>query len=138
MCCRSNATIRSITFCCFDDPTMTPRSFEFVIGMMGILFAQASFVPIDPMYPETRVAMLIHDIDASTIVVTEATRPKVPVDTSCAVNVICATCTPIPTDCKSATTLLNETMCVFFTSGSTGKPKVRCYSHINCTRHILL
>ncbi|MEZ2339475.1 condensation domain-containing protein, partial [Mucilaginibacter sp. RCC_168] len=40
------------------------RSLEMIIGILGILKAGAAYVPIDPDYPQDRIAYMIQDTDA--------------------------------------------------------------------------
>lgn len=47
------------------------RSFEMVIGLLGILKAGAAYVPLDPGYPETRLKFMLEDSRATALVTTE-------------------------------------------------------------------
>jgi amino acid adenylation domain-containing protein len=47
---------------------MTARGFDMVAGMLGILKAGGSYVPVDPAYPEDRQAYILKQSDVSYIV----------------------------------------------------------------------
>ena len=43
---------------------MVDRSLEMIIGMMGILKAGATYLPIDPNYPTERIEYMLQDSQA--------------------------------------------------------------------------
>lgn len=43
------------------------RSFEAVIGMLGILKAGGAYVPVDPSYPPSRAAFMLHDAQVALV-----------------------------------------------------------------------
>ncbi len=45
-------------------PICLERSFEMVIGILGVLRAGGAYVPIDPEYPADRIDYILKDIDA--------------------------------------------------------------------------
>ena len=49
------------------------RSLDMVIGLLGILKAGAAYVPLDPAYPQERLAFMIEDSQLS-ILLTESDR----------------------------------------------------------------
>ncbi|MBT4686708.1 MAG: amino acid adenylation domain-containing protein, partial [Rhodospirillaceae bacterium] len=53
------------------------RSVEMVVGLLGILRAGASYVPLDPDYPAERLAYMLADSGAR-LVLTEGEGPEVP------------------------------------------------------------
>ncbi|MCK4260161.1 MAG: amino acid adenylation domain-containing protein, partial [Halanaerobiales bacterium] len=46
---------------------MLDRSFEMIIGIMGILKAGGAYLPIDPVYPEDRIAHMLNDSQAKVL-----------------------------------------------------------------------
>ncbi len=87
------------------------RSLELVVGLVGILRAGAAYVPIDPGYPEDRVAYMVEDsgvadlLDAATI---QSLPPDPP--------------SPVRIDPDALAYMI-------YTSGSTGRPKGAMNSH---------
>ncbi|MEO2215442.1 non-ribosomal peptide synthase/polyketide synthase [Paenibacillus amylolyticus] len=48
---------------------MTERGFEMIVGMLAILKAGAAYVPMDPNYPQSRIAHIISHADVRIVVV---------------------------------------------------------------------
>jgi len=83
-----------------------PQSIETVIGVMGILKAGGTYVPLDPSYPRDRIDEMISD-----------TGLKVVVDRAMVLEA-CGN-----TDNPDSGSNLDSAAYVLYTSGSTGKPK---------------
>jgi amino acid adenylation domain-containing protein len=49
------------------------RSFEMVIGLLGILKAGAAYVPLDPAYPRERLKFMLQDSQLSILLITKTT-----------------------------------------------------------------
>ncbi len=111
------------------------RSFEMVVGILGILMAGGVYVPLDPNYPQERLTYILQDTKA-TILLTQQKLVNLLPNNS------------LPTICldtdwqkveendnlKSSLTNLesNEHLAyVIYTSGSTGKPKGVLVTHRN-------
>ncbi|MDX3381008.1 non-ribosomal peptide synthase/polyketide synthase [Streptomyces niveiscabiei] len=90
-----------------------PRSVELVIGILGVLKAGAAYLPVDPAYPEARIAFMLDDA-----------RPAVVVDSPEAV-----TATGHPDTTPPIRVLPQHPAYVIYTSGSTGRPKGVVVSH---------
>ncbi|CAM1358757.1 non-ribosomal peptide synthase/polyketide synthase [Tenacibaculum xiamenense] len=45
------------------------RSFEMIIGILGILKAEAAYVPIDPTFPQKRIDFILNDIQVKVLLV---------------------------------------------------------------------
>lgn len=57
-------------------PICVDRSFEMIVGILGILKTGAAFVPIDPKYPIERIYFMLSDSRAKIIVSTKASKRK--------------------------------------------------------------
>ncbi|MEK2476960.1 amino acid adenylation domain-containing protein [Streptomyces noursei] len=99
-------------------------SLELMVGVWGILFAGAAYLPLSPEYPEERLRYMIDD-SQTRIIVTQrhlaaqlaelapaGTRIVTPAD----VRSCCTTLAPVPVRSDALAY-------VIYTSGSTGRPK---------------
>ncbi|MFB7511378.1 AMP-binding protein, partial [Streptomyces broussonetiae] len=85
-----------------------PRSVESMVAVLGVLKAGAAYLPVDPSYPEARIAFMLDDA-----------RPVVVVDDPAMVVEV----SEWPdTDPKVALDVRHPAY-VIYTSGSTGRPK---------------
>ncbi|MGW2254945.1 amino acid adenylation domain-containing protein, partial [Kitasatospora sp. NPDC001660] len=85
-----------------------PRSVDFVVAVLGVLKTGAAYLPVDPAYPQSRIAFMLEDAQPTVVVDDPATvaetskwpetDPAVPVD-------------------------VRHPAYVIYTSGSTGRPK---------------
>jgi non-ribosomal peptide synthetase component F len=106
-----------------------------VVGMLGILKAGAAYVPMDPAYPEDRIALMLDDAQVRIVVTQESVLGELPVSRA---SVVCLdrdwpaiAAHPAgdvePVDCAHAS---NLAYCIY-TSGSTGRPKGVMVEHRN-------
>lgn len=105
----------------------TPR---LLTGILGVLKADAAYVPLDPNYPPDRVRFIMEDTRMR-VLVTESTLvdDSIPSD----ITVICldqlpppATASAFPARRRASPQSLAY---IIYTSGSTGKPKGVCLPH---------
>jgi non-ribosomal peptide synthetase component F len=108
------------------------RSVEMIVSLLGILKAGAAYVPIDPSYPEKRIAAMLEDVDLKLLLTTQegmATGLRDQrVETICLDSewdVIGAEGTSNPSNCAG----IDDLCYVIFTSGSTGKSKAAAVCH---------
>lgn len=114
------------------------RSVEMLVGLLGILKAGASYLPLDPSYPEERLAYMIEDAQAAILLtqqrplaVLPQRRPIVRIDEDWP---RIAQQSQDPLKHKSDPDNLAY---VIYTSGSTGKPKGCMVSHRPFINHAL-
>nr|WP_136667780.1 non-ribosomal peptide synthetase [Flavobacterium sp. H122] len=102
------------------------RSLEMIIGILGVLKAGAAFIPVDPEYPNDRIAYMLDDSDATLVLSTSTSRKKI--ETKPDLHIV-----ELDTDWNT----INEKekinpqierkgknlAYIIYTSGSTGKPK---------------
>jgi amino acid adenylation domain-containing protein len=98
------------------------RSSEMVVALLAILKAGGAYLPLDPAYPQERLAFMLADAGV-TVVVTE----QGPLGQSGA-RTVCLDVEAEAIGSESAAELANETVAenlayVIYTSGSTGQPK---------------
>ncbi|MFC9538783.1 amino acid adenylation domain-containing protein [Lysinibacillus sp. NPDC056959] len=100
------------------------RSLEMIIGLLGILKAGGTYVPIDPTYPEKRIEYVLEDTNVSIVLTQENLKTRIIKD---GVQVVCLTsksdCFRYNCDNLDNNTTLKNLIYVIYTSGSTGNPK---------------
>ncbi len=107
---------------------MVERSFEMVIGLLGILKAGAAYLPIDPTYPKDRIAYMLSDTDAQ-ILLTQSNRIN-KIDFIIEIEFAGAIIDLqddrlewLDSSELDSQSSANDLVYIIYTSGSTGKPK---------------
>jgi amino acid adenylation domain-containing protein len=101
------------------------RSVEMVVGLLGILKSGAAYVPLDPSYPQDRLAFMTEDAALRLLVTDDECSGALPPHTA---DVIVlgdsADFLSAESDLNPSPLLTPRNLAyVIFTSGSTGKPK---------------
>ncbi|WP_339383843.1 non-ribosomal peptide synthetase family protein [Fortiea sp. LEGE XX443] len=99
------------------------RSPEMIVGLLAILKAGGAYLPLDPIYPQERLAYMLADAQVSVLLTQEfllTNLPDIPAKFICIDNAEIAQ--------QPHTNLINHSKLdnlayVIYTSGSTGKPK---------------
>ena len=101
---------------------MAERSFELIIGMLGVLKAGGAYVSIDPEYPEDRIKFMIKDSGAN-ILLTQ-TRFGNAIDFECeTINLDDTRLYEGNTENLDISNNPRDLAYIIYTSGSTGMPK---------------
>ncbi|CAG8949077.1 hypothetical protein HYFRA_00002206 [Hymenoscyphus fraxineus] len=114
-------------------PFAYEKSLWTVVVTLGILKAGASFVPLDPQHPDSRIKEILATTEAKLIVTSDLFAAKYRALAN--VVVISAKTMTIPSAEESHSPFFSVTVrpedpiFVLFTSGSTGKPKGMVLSH---------
>ncbi len=115
------------------------RSLELVVAIVGVLKAGAAYLPLDPAYPEARLAFMVEDAAVAAAVTVEPLRRRLPdlpavicLDAAADPRPLAPHGTPhtAPADVAAADNLAY----VIYTSGSTGRPKGTLVTHANVSR----
>ncbi|MCF2858429.1 amino acid adenylation domain-containing protein [Pseudoalteromonas sp. SMS1] len=105
----------------------TERSFDMVIGILGIMKAGGAYVPIDPNYPQSRIDYIIADASLKTVVSHAQTNGALGdfAGQTIALDYEKIYAEPHTGNIATSTLGLSSTSLayVIYTSGSTGKPK---------------
>jgi amino acid adenylation domain-containing protein len=101
------------------------RSLEMVVGLLGILKAGGAYLPLDPGYPEDRLAYMLGDAQAPVVVTQDALIEQLPAHGARVVRLDSdwAEIATQPVMPPLNTTLSDNLAYVIYTSGSTGRPK---------------
>ncbi|HEX7333134.1 MAG TPA: amino acid adenylation domain-containing protein [Pyrinomonadaceae bacterium] len=115
---------------------MLDRTPDLVIAILGILKAGAAYLPLDPSYPQERLAFMLQDAGAQVVVTEQALVDRWLLDSQA--TLVCLDDQVIAT---AANTNLAEVgvkpenaAYVIYTSGSTGRPKGVVVTHENVWR----
>jgi amino acid adenylation domain-containing protein len=107
------------------------RSPEMIIGILGTLKAGAAYVPLDPAYPQQRLASMVGDVDLRVVLTSNETRsilPETEVKKVCLDDDWGRIANESDDNLPAAASVKN--LCyVIFTSGSTGKAKAAAVFH---------
>jgi amino acid adenylation domain-containing protein len=101
------------------------RSVEMVAGLLGILKAGAAYVPLDPAYPQERLAFVLEDADVSLVLTQQRFASRLPIDK---VGVVCLD-SQLPAIAQHSdqnpvnVSSADQVAYLLYTSGSTGQPK---------------
>ncbi|MEG4342269.1 amino acid adenylation domain-containing protein [Microcoleus sp. A003_D6] len=107
------------------------RSLEMAIGLLGILKAGAAYLPLDPAYPQERIAYMLENAQVPVVLTQASLLPPL---LEYGVPAICLdrgwkSIAQRPQDNPSTAVLPDHLAYVIYTSGSTGKPKGVAMSH---------
>jgi amino acid adenylation domain-containing protein len=110
-------------------------SLELVVALLGVLGAGGAYLPLDPAYPEERLAFMLEDSGARLVLSQEHLRERLPAGVEgvsldsewgrIRAAAPFAAGEPPPVDAAAY---------VIYTSGSTGRPKGVVVSHANVVR----
>jgi amino acid adenylation domain-containing protein len=107
------------------------RSPEMVVGVLGVLKAGGTYVPLDPAFPSDRLAFMAEDAELGLIVTKESLMEVVP-DAQCVwvrLDADWERITRQPLEDLERMATPEDLAYVLYTSGSTGKPKGVEISH---------
>ena len=102
-----------------------------VIALLAILKAGAAYLPLDPDYPQERLAFMLADAGAPLLVTQTALRHRLPAHHARIVDLDAdrATIARQPATPRPAASTPRTTAYVIYTSGSTGQPKGVAVTH---------
>ncbi len=107
----------------------TERSAYMLAAMLGVMKAGAAYVPLDPAYPQDRIAYVIEDAEIKTMLVQRKVARKLPDFNG--KTIIIDQHFDTPTESVDLALSANNLAYAIYTSGSTGKPKGVLVEHGN-------
>ncbi|GAB3738549.1 hypothetical protein GCM10027598_66970 [Amycolatopsis oliviviridis] len=105
------------------------RSSWWTVGMLGVLLAGGTFVPVDPAYPDERKETIFRSADPMLVVCAGSTRGTVPAEYADRLLVIDETELPAASEDELPRVDPRSAAYVIYTSGSTGTPKGVVVTH---------
>ncbi|MDD6244163.1 MAG: amino acid adenylation domain-containing protein [bacterium] len=119
---------------------MLHRSPEMIIGLLAIIKCGATYLPIDPDYPDERIKYMLENSGAKTILTDDLTGTSIPVkNTKVNIKLTSKIYKDKSSDDKSNLYIKqpsNSLLYLIYTSGSTGKPKGVMITHKNVNNFI--
>jgi amino acid adenylation domain-containing protein len=107
------------------------RSVDLVIALLAILKAGGVYVPLDPNYPQERLAFMLADAQVSVLLTQSDLHAQLPPSDA---RVICLDrdwqqITEQPVGNLNSRVVAENLAYIIYTSGSTGRPKGVCVTH---------
>ncbi|MFK8101885.1 MAG: amino acid adenylation domain-containing protein, partial [Saprospiraceae bacterium] len=102
------------------------RSTNMLVSLLAIQKLGAAYIPIDPAYPEERIAYILEDTAVPLIVTSKEQQALLPLQTEMEIVFVAASQKTIRKESNKNLKLVSApeaTVYLIYTSGSTGKPK---------------
>ncbi len=109
------------------------RNSDLIICLLAILKVGATYLPLDPVYPQARLQLMIDDAQAELVLSHTAIQANVLLE-ACeliAIDQLQATIAQLPMTAPQVSIDPAQLAYLIYTSGSTGKPKGVAISHAN-------
>lgn len=116
------------------------RSFEMIVGILGILKAGSAYVPLDPNYPSDRLAFMLEDSSVPVLLTQQKLVEKLPPNSARVIRLdseweeIASYSEKNP----SSGVKPENVAYVIYTSGSTGKPKGVLIEHKSLVNYTIV
>ena len=107
------------------------RTPEFIACLFAILQCGASYVPVDPVYPDARVKLIIEDCNAILYIGLKSKKNVTEKVISVSIDEILDGISNLPTEALHLDIPTNYVAYIIYTSGSTGVPKGVQVAHCN-------
>ncbi|GAB3542052.1 non-ribosomal peptide synthetase [Spirosoma fluminis] len=108
------------------------RSPELIVTLLAILKAGAAYVPIDPAYPQDRIAFMLADSAAGMLITSRRYAGRLTHRAKeVLIEAVLADAGELSTEAPAVTASGHDLAYILYTSGSTGKPKGVLIEHRN-------
>jgi amino acid adenylation domain-containing protein len=115
-----------------------PRTAELIVALLGVLKAGAAYLPLDPAYPEERIAFMLADAGAGVVLEPSPPAPLPQAGEGCrleGISISPDTANPLPSPaCGRGAGGEGHLAYLIYTSGSTGRPKGVAIEHAAAVR----
>ena len=108
------------------------RSVDMIVALLGILKAGGAYLPLDPGYPEDRLAYMIEDSGIGLLLTQTAVQPRLPIPAGVEALILDAQTNWLAGYAETnpeVATSAEHLAYTIYTSGSTGKPKGVMVAH---------
>ena len=112
------------------------RSLEMLVGILGVLKAGAAYVPMDPAFPQERLAFMLSDAGARIVLTQTRLAGRLPAGAAEPVHLDAFDWAGEGAPLETAVRPENLAY-VIYTSGSTGRPKGVGVEHRNIVHYVL-
>ena len=112
-------------------------SLDLIVGLVGILKAGGAYLPLDPTYPQERLAFMLEDAQAVALVTRRELVAALP---AVRIPIISLDAEPHAIESRgnpAHTTAADHLVYLMYTSGSTGLPKAVAVPHRGVTRLVV-
>jgi nonribosomal peptide synthetase DhbF len=109
-----------------------PRSLDLMVALLATLKTGAAYLPVDPDFPQDRIAFMLGDAQPVCLVTTAALAESLPADAPKLLLDVAQTFADLANCSETDPTIAidpSHPAYVIYTSGSTGKPKGAVVSH---------
>jgi amino acid adenylation domain-containing protein/non-ribosomal peptide synthase protein (TIGR01720 family) len=110
------------------------RGLEMIVGLLAILKAGGAYAPLDPTYPQDRLAYMIEDSGIQLLLSQAALAGQLPVPEGVQTLLLDSDVSAFADSDPQVTMASSNLAYVIYTSGSTGKPKGTLLPHQNILR----
>ena len=109
------------------------RTPDLVVALQAVLFAGGTYLPLDPAYPEDRIANMLEDTDALLLLTEEALAPRFPGRRLLVLEQLGPALLAEPSELPAPLPGMDSEQLAYliYTSGSTGRPKGVAITHHN-------
>lgn len=115
---------------------MMDRSFDLLIGILGVIKAGGVYVPIDPEYPQERIEYILQDSAAEILLTQSHLSKMVAMDTGFKLELDLLDYSHQPTHNRDVSVVGNDLVYLIYTSGTTGNPKGTMITHQGLVNYI--
>jgi amino acid adenylation domain-containing protein len=107
------------------------RSVEMIIGLLGIFKAGGAYLPLDPTYPQARIAFMLEDAKVSVLLTQSSLTEKLPKTTATVfcLDIEVETLSQLSKENQANQVKPENLAYVIYTSGTTGNPKGVMIAH---------
>ena len=112
--------------------------FEFAVALLAVMKAGGACVPLDPNYPQERLAYMLQDVQARVLITQEGIL-QAEVPAACQTLILSRLTEVLSTQPRinpQSQARPNQTAYVIYTSGSTGKPRGVLLSHAGLVNYL--
>ncbi len=113
------------------------RSLELVVGLLGVLKAGGTYVPLDPEYPRERLAFMLEDAAVPVLLTQRRLLTSLPQGTAIQLCLDGEEAVNEPRTPPPLTAGAGDAAYMIYTSGSTGRPKGALNAHRGIVNRLL-